>query len=79
MTQIAYMCVDGESAIPENEGGVINGVQTYECNGTSSYVVVEPTGLVPPLSAADGALIGASIIGCWLVGLAARYLRKALN
>lgn len=40
---------------------------------------VELPGVLPPLSAEEGAAIGAAILGCWIVGAVVRWMRKALD
>lgn len=42
-------------------------------------VWVPDAGIFPPLSASDGAAISAAILSVWVVGAAARWVRKSLD
>jgi hypothetical protein len=49
------------------------------CSGYWLMVPDEfPQPILPPLSAAEGAQVGAAIIGCWIAGAVVRWLRAAL-
>lgn len=42
-------------------------------------VWVESPGVLPPLSASDGVLVGTAIITCWCLGYAFRVIRRSMG
>ena len=50
-----------------------------ETRACSAPVWEQQTGMLPPLSAEDGAAIGAAIVGVWICGAAVRWARSALD
>ena len=62
------------------QGYDFEGQPVYACTEVAYIAHPAPVDAqLPPLDSADGAQIAAAVIGCWLVGAAARYVRKAVT
>lgn len=62
-------------ALPQPESSTVAALLAVSddgqtCASLGAVDIVLPTVLIPPLSLADGAIVGAAICTCWLAGAA---------